>query len=225
MKHTEIKAFVLQCQFCLMLNDIPQATSTDAMSNCHEFHMNTQFVDRTPRDDGIVKEYRADDSIKDYVKSERCIKAFTKILFDHYDTKKPEVPKEIIESAKDNEAESDLSRFMRMIEFTNKKEDFMTVRQFNTLIKKNLSVGAKKAKGWLKRKGVTEQYKRIKDDDSQAEGAGKNTRVYFGIKENTQETVEETNDIVPIASTEQEEPQAEGVKEEYINICNDLDQM
>ena len=217
--------FVLQCQFCLMLNDMPNANSTDAMSNCHEFHMNTQFVNHKPTDDGIVKEYKADDSIKDYVKSERCIKAFTKILFDHYDTKKPEVPKEIIESAQENEAESDLSQFMRMIEFTNNKEDFMTVKDFNYLVRKNLSVTAKKAKTWLKRKGVNmNEYKRIKEDDSQVEAVGKNTRVYFGIKKNQQET-EEGNDIETIASTEQEVPQSEEEKEEYINICNDLDQM
>ena len=112
-----------------------------------------------------------------------------------------------------------------MIEFTNNKEDFMTVRKFNILVKKNLSVSTKKAKGWLKRKGVTEQFKRIKEDDSQVEGAGKKTRVYFGIKENEQETAEEGIDIEPIASTEQEQPQSEEKKEEYINICNDLDQM
>ena len=109
------------------------------------------------------------------------------------------------------------------IEITNNKEDFMTVKKFNILVKKNLSVETKKAKGWLKRKGVTDEFKRIKEDDSQVEGAGKKTRVYFGIKVNDQETAEETNDIVP--STEQEEPQSEEKKEEYINICNDLDQM
>ena len=62
------------------------------------------------------------------------------------------------------------------------------------------------------------------EDESQAEGAGKKTRVYFGIKENEQETAEEGNDIEPIASTEQEEPPAEAEKEEYINICNELDE-
>ena len=56
------------------------------------------------------------------------------------------------------------------------------------------------------------------------EAVGKNTRVYFGIKKNEQET-EEGNDIETIASTEQEVPQSEEEKEEYINICNDLDQM
>ena len=94
------------------------------------------------------------------------------------------------------------------------------------MVRKNLSVTSKKAKTWLKRKGVNmNEYKRIKEDDSQAEGAGKNTRVYFGIKKNEQETEEEGNDIEPVASTEQEQPQSEEKKEEYINICNDLDQM
>eukprot|EP01045_Picozoa_sp_COSAG04_P023362 COSAG04_NODE_2765_length_3621_cov_47.223169_2_plen_897_part_00 len=192
--------FVLQCQFCLMLNDMPEATSTDAMSNCHEFHMNTQFVPHEPRPDGIVKQYKADDSIKDYVKSERCTRAFTKILFDHYDTKKPEVPKEIIESAKDNEAESDLSRFERMIDFTNDKEDFMTVREFDRLRKLHLSVGvsAKKTQHWLKKKGVTQSFKRV-----ESFGTSKNTRVYRGIRRNLAETAEEeTIDAIDEANTE-----------------------
>jgi hypothetical protein len=186
-----------------MLNDMPACDPADAMANCVEFHMNSEFVKHEPRPDGIVKQYKADGNIKDdYIKTDRCIRAFTKVLFSHYHTEIPEVPKEIIETTQDNEAESDLAHFERIFEFSNNRDDFVTCKQFESMVSSKLSVSKKKAIGWLKKKGIKMgDTKRISSGDS-ASSNTKNTRVYKGIRVNQKEMdsgdddcSEDSNDI------------------------------
>ena len=193
--YENIVKFSLESTFCLMLNDMPACDPADAMANCVEFHMNSEFVKHDPRPDGIVKQYKADGNIKtDYIKTDRCIRAFTKVLFSHYHTEIPEVPKEIIETAQENEAESDLAHFERIFEFSNNKNDFVTCKQFESMVSSKLSVSKKKAIGWLKKKGIKMgDTKRITSGDS-ASSNTKNTRVYKGIRVNQKEMQSGDND-------------------------------
>ena len=47
--YENIVKFRLESQFCLMLNDMPACDPADAMANCVEFHMNSEFVKHEPR--------------------------------------------------------------------------------------------------------------------------------------------------------------------------------
>ena len=170
---TEVK-FSLQCQFVMMCNDLPESNDKGAMSNCKEFHMESQFVDGEPKENCIVKEYKKDDSIKDYIKTERAMKAFTHILFKHYSSTKPKDPVQIKEACQSNTEESELSQFKELYNFTNKSDDFITILQFNYILEDSgLSTTKKKAKIWLKKMGIKETTTRINS---------KVTKVYKGIK-------------------------------------------
>jgi hypothetical protein len=161
--------FALQCQFFLMLNDMPPTNTSDAMDNCHQFSMKTQFIHPSKREPkeykegDFTREYAADDGIKEYVKSDKCIRALTKILFDNYDTVKPKVPRDIKQNAMDNQSENDLEKFMQLFEFTGDYEDVLSLRDFNTIIKMRLPQVKSKVKNWMKRKGmVTKHVKNVR---------------------------------------------------------------
>ena len=175
---SEVK-FYLQCQFVLMLNDMPEAKPKDCLTNCKEFRMGSQFVDGEPQENCIVKEYKKDDSIRNvYVKSESAIKAFTKVLFEHYSSTKPEEPQQIKDASKDNLEESDLAQFKELYGFTNCDKDFITVQQFNYILEES-SLGhmsKSKAKTWLKKMGVVPGQKKLGPEK-------RNTKVYFGMKQ------------------------------------------
>jgi hypothetical protein len=149
----------LQCAFCLCLNDMPDVNVADAMETCHEFNLMSQFIDpkkRKPKPykpGDIMKEYRADDGIKDYISSDRFVRAFTKIIFDAYSTAKPDIPEEIQATAKENTQDTDFEVFNRMFTFTDKKSDVVQISHFNYECKQKLSCSKKKWKLYLKRKG------------------------------------------------------------------------
>eukprot|EP01048_Picozoa_sp_COSAG05_P023221 COSAG05_NODE_4936_length_1319_cov_3.210656_2_plen_202_part_01 len=132
--HQNIVKFRLQCQFLLMVNDLPECTVKDALLNCKEFQMNSVFVDGEPQENDIVKEYTKDDSIKEYVASEHAVRAFTHVLLKHYSSTKPEEPQQIKEACKDNLEESELNKFKELYNFTKKGEDFMPTKQFNAIL-------------------------------------------------------------------------------------------
>ena len=48
--------FALQCQFFLMLNDMPPTNTSDAMDNCHQFSMKTQFIHPSKREPKVYKD-------------------------------------------------------------------------------------------------------------------------------------------------------------------------
>ena len=177
---SEVK-FFLQCQFMLMCNDLPEC-GEDAFKDCKEFHMGSQFVEGEPQENCIVKEYKKDDSIRNvYVKSESAIKAFTKVLFEHYSSTKPEEPQQIKDASKDNLEESDLAQFKELYDFTNCDKDFITVQQFNYILEES-SLGhmsKSKAKTWLEKMGIV-----VRPSSQMKLGPDKkNTRIYKGIKQ------------------------------------------
>ena len=173
-----IVKFRLQCQFVVMCNDLPEPNPKDALSSCKRFHMESQFVDGEPKQNCIVKEYKKDDSIKDYVKSEKAVRAFTHILLKQYSKTKPKDPDQIKEASQDDIEESELSKFKELYNFTNKKGDFITVSKFNYVLESNLpSLTTKKAKHWLKKMGIKATQQKVEEG-----GETKNTKVYCGIK-------------------------------------------
>ena len=180
-----------------MCNDIPEC-GEDAFKNCKEFHMGSQFVEGEPQENCITKEYKKDDSIRNvYVKSERAIKAFTKVLFEHYSSTKPEEPQQIKDATKDNLEESDLAKFKELYDFTNCDKDFLTVQQFNYILEESsLTTTPKKAKLWLKKMGVVPGQKKLGPEK-------KNTKVYKGIKQ-----ISDYNEF-----------------NDYENVVNDLDEI
>ena len=172
--------FKMQCQFHMMLNDMPECTDQEAFKNCHEFHMKSEFVSGEPTDNGIVKQYKADDTIKDYVRSEKCVKAFTKVLFDHYRTEKPKVPKCIEKNREANEEDNELTKFLQMFKFTKNLDHMVSVGEFNMLCGQHLTnVSKKKIKIWLEQKGVNTKgvARTIKGIDEQA----KRKKCYLGV--------------------------------------------
>ena len=194
---SEVK-FYLQCQFVLMLNDMPEAKPKDCLTNCKEFHMGSQFVEGEPQENCIVKEYKKDDSIRNvYVKSERAIKAFTKVLFEHYSSTKPEEPQQIKDASKDNLEESDLAQFKELYDFTNCDKDFLTVQQFNYILEESsLTTTTRKAKLWLTKMGVVQKQKKLGPEK-------RNTKCYFGMKQ-----ISDYNEF-----------------NDYENVVNDLDEI
>ena len=161
--------------------------------------MGSQFVEGEPQENCITKEYKKDDSIRNvYVKSESAIKAFTKVLFEHYSSTKPEEPQQIKDASKDNLEESDLAQFKELYDFTNCDKDFLTVQQFNYILEES-SLGymsKSKAKTWLKKMGVVESQKKLGPDK-------KNTKIYKGIKQ-----ISDYNEF-----------------NDYENVVNDLDEI
>jgi hypothetical protein len=165
-------------QFCLMLNDMPESNVADAMETCIELHMNSQFVKGTPTNNGIVKEYKADPTIKDYIKTEKCIRAYTQILLRHYKPTEPNIPHSVKQNMQGNAAESDLSKFTNLFEFTSNKHDFLPRDQFEAIIGQELSEGCsrKKVMTWAKRKNPKvvcsdgRFYKKVNDYGKRVEG-------------------------------------------------------
>ena len=187
----------------LMCNDIPEC-GEDAFKNCKEFHMGSKFVEGEPQENSIVKEYKLDDSIRDeYVHTDRAVKAFTKVLFEHYSDTKPEEPQQIKEAIQDNLEKSDFVQFKEIYNFTNSDKDFITVQKFNYILEESndqtgKTTSVRKARKWLKKMGIVVSpysFKRLGPEQKQ-------TKVYLGIKE-----ISEYNEF-----------------NDYENVVNDLDQ-
>ena len=142
------------------------------MENCVEFHLKTKFVDE-PKENGLVKQYKKDPTIKKYIATDAAIRAFTNILFDSYSTTEAEKPQQIIDIQKGNQTESDMDLFEELYNFSNNPDDYITVKQFRRILKMSkLTTSNKLAMIWLENKGITQTIMEIDN---------KNTRVYQGM--------------------------------------------
>lgn len=173
LNHQDEITFKPQGTMFMMANDIPKIEPADALQTCVEIHCPSQFVDN-PKENGIVKEYKKDDTIKDLIQEPEIIKAFTEILFSYYRHEKPPLIKICQEIKQENEQESELNVFKNMFNFTNDQNDFVKVSQLNSMIKNSsITASTKKVKMWLKGLKIVATAKTINS---------KTFKVYKGMK-------------------------------------------
>jgi hypothetical protein len=97
--HKDEMDFTLQCMMFIFCNELPEADPVDTFETLDNFIFRSKFVSKQVmdevkelQDDGLSFFKLRDDDIKDFIKEDYVLDAFTSIIFDHYMINRPAMP-------------------------------------------------------------------------------------------------------------------------------------
>jgi hypothetical protein len=138
--HKDEYQFKIQASLMICCNDMPQITPNDTKEFCEEFQMMSKFLtkEQEEREKKLpsFKYYTADDKVKEYVKQDSYINAFTNLLLDAYKTP-VEYPKELKQDIIDIQEDDDYTKLLDLFTITKKTQDYITNSDLEETIKEN----------------------------------------------------------------------------------------
>ena len=150
--------FKIQSSLLICCNDLPDIKPSDALQKCISFNMPSKFVNDTTADKEYnnFSYYKADGSIKEYIKQDEIINEFTIMMIEFYKRNDTEYPRKILKKCGELDEDEDEKILIGLFCIgVGVSDQFLENKELKQiLIDNNLSITLKKAKTLLIGKGA-----------------------------------------------------------------------
>jgi hypothetical protein len=148
--------FKIQSSLLVCCNDIPDIKPSDALQKCISFNMPSKFVKDIESDNEYnnFSYYKADGTIKEYIKTDEVINEFIIIMIEFYNRNDTKYPQSILDKLNDLEEDEDEKKLIQLFNIDTSNE-FITNKELKEIIEENeINITLKKAKTLLIGKGA-----------------------------------------------------------------------
>jgi hypothetical protein len=151
--------FKIQSSLLICCNDMPEIKPTDANEKCIPFKMRSKFVEDVSKDSQYTnfKYYKADKTLKEYIKKEHVMNEFILILFEYYKKIDLKYPQEILKDIIEFEDEDDEEKLLNLFIINQLTSNYiLTNKDIKELLEEHeITITMKKAKDLLIGKGCS----------------------------------------------------------------------
>tara|TARA_R110000744_G_scaffold33009_3_gene76937 strand:- start:4023 stop:6341 length:2319 start_codon:yes stop_codon:yes gene_type:complete len=149
--------FKIQSALLICCNDLPEIKPSDALQKCISFNMPSIFVkDVEKKEYSNFSYYKADGTIKEFIKKDEVINEFILMMIEYYNKDKTEYPKTILEKSGELEEEEDEKVLINLFNMdVSVAQHFLDNKELKTILTdNNINITIKKAKTLLIGKGA-----------------------------------------------------------------------
>jgi len=135
------KEFQIQATLFIACNSVPDFTPNDCLETCDMYSMKSNFLKPENYNDenylrmNSIKYYKADETIKSYIKNKEVINEFILMLIQAYGWEDTFYPKQFKENTAEENINDDLKELFSLFEFTNNANDFITNKELEDYLK------------------------------------------------------------------------------------------